>query len=87
LGKLIEHYDCANVSEEHTYQNDKCPNCKKEIKALGVDYRVMQNYYICKDCKEFFPEISHEYLCLKCENRFKLEDARWQSSINYKIIK
>ena len=85
LGKLIEHYDCGNITEENTYENDKCPNCKKEIKALGVDYRVMQNHYICNNCKEFFPEISIEYICLKCENKFKLEDARWKSSINYKI--
>jgi len=62
-----------------------CPSCHKKIKALGVDYRVLQNHYICNDCKEFFPEISIEYLCLKCQNRFKLEDARWSSSINYKV--
>jgi response regulator of citrate/malate metabolism len=86
LGKLIEHYDCANVSEEHTYQNDKCPNCKKEIKALGVDYRVMKNHYICNDCKELFPEISIEYLCLKCKNKFNLKEARWQSSPYYKVV-
>jgi len=86
LGKLIEHYDCGNITEEHTYQNDICPNCKKEIKALGVDYRVMQNHYICNNCEEFFPEISTSYICLKCENKFKLEDARWKSSMNYKII-
>lgn len=85
LGKLIEHYDCGNITEENTYENDKCPNCKKEIKALGVDYRVMKNHYICNNCKEFFPEISIEYLCLKCENRFELEDARWKTSINYKV--
>jgi len=86
LGKLIEHYDCGNVSEESTYQDDKCPNCNKEIKALGVDFRVMQNHYICNSCKEFFPEISIEYLCLKCENKFKLEETRWKSSINYKVV-
>ena len=86
LGKLIEHYDCGNITEENTYENDTCPNCKKEIKALGVDYRVMQNHYICNNCKEFFPEISVEYLCLKCENKFKIDDARWKSSINYKVI-
>ncbi|MFQ5781637.1 MAG: response regulator [Nitrosopumilus sp.] len=86
LGKLIEHYDCGNISEESTYENDKCPNCDKLIKALGVDYRVMQNHYICNDCKEFFPEISADYLCLKCENKFKLEDARWKSSTNYKVL-
>jgi len=85
LGKLIEHYDCGNVSEESDYENDECPNCKKKIKALGVDYRVMQNHYICNNCHEFFPEISTDYICLKCENRFKLDDARWSSSTNYKV--
>ena len=84
LGKLIEHYDCGNITEENTYANDMCPTCHKEIKALGVDYRVMQNHYICNDCKEFFPEISTNYLCLKCENKFKLDECRWKSSPNYK---
>jgi len=86
LGKLIEHYDCGNITEDNTYTNDTCPNCKKEIKALGVDYRVMHNHYICNNCKEFFPEISTEYLCLNCENNFKMDDARWKSSTNYKVV-
>ncbi len=86
LGKLIEHYDCGNVSEENTYANDMCPSCSKKIKALGVDYRVMQNHYICNNCKGFFPEISTDYLCLKCENKFKLDKCRWKSSPNYKAI-
>lgn len=86
LGKLVEHYDCGNISEESTYKNDKCPNCDKEIKALGVDYRLMQNHYICNNCSEFFPEISTYYLCLKCENKFKLEEGRWKASKNYKVL-
>jgi len=86
LGKLIEHYDCGNITEEKTYENDTCPNCNKEIKALGVDYRVMINHYICNNCNEFFPEISTDYICLKCENKFKLEEARWKSSVNYKVV-
>jgi len=86
LGKLIEHYDCGNISEENTYENDQCPNCNKEIKALGVDYRTLQNHYLCNNCKNFFPEISTDYLCLNCENKFKLEDGRWKTSPNYKVI-
>ena len=86
LGKLVEHYDCGNISEESTYENDKCPNCDKEIKALGVDYRVLQNHYICNNCSEFSPEISTYYLCLKCENKFKLEEGRWKTSKNYKVV-
>ncbi len=86
LGKLVEHYDCGNISEESTYKNDKCPNCDKEIKALGVDYRLLQNHYICNNCTEFFPEISTYYLCLKCENKFKLEEGRWKTSKNFKVV-
>lgn len=86
LGKLIEHYDCGNISEENTYVDDKCPSCSKLIRALGVDYRVMQNHYVCNSCKGFFSEISHSYLCLKCENKFKLEECKWTSSPNYKVL-
>jgi len=86
LGKLIEHYDCGNITEDNTYHVDTCPNCKKEIKALEVDYRVMHNHYIWNNCKEFFPEISTEYLCLNCENNLKIDDARWKSSTNYKVV-
>ncbi len=85
LGKLIEHYNCGNVSEERTYQNDKCPSCNKEIKALGVDYRVLPNHYICNNCSDAFSELDSEYLCLKCENKFSLQDVNWQSSCSYKL--
>lgn len=86
LGHLIEHYDCGNITEEASYRDDICPNCHREIKALGVDYRVMQNHYLCNNCNEFFPEISTEYFCLKCEIKFKLNDCTWKSSICYKAV-
>ncbi|NOS62745.1 MAG: response regulator [Nitrosarchaeum sp.] len=86
LGKLIEHYECGNITEESTYTNDVCPSCNKTIKALGVDYRVMQNHYICNNCKGFSSEISTDYLCLKCENKFKFDECRWKTSPNYKLI-
>jgi len=84
LTKLLEHYPCGNISEEAKYKNDKCPSCKKELKALGVDYRVMENHYVCNDCDDVFSEISQHYICLKCENKFKQEEARWHSSPYYK---
>ncbi len=85
VGKLIEHYSCGNISEEHTYENDKCPDCGKEIKALGVDYRAMNNHFICNSCTNFFSEFNTEYLCLKCDHRFGLDEVNWQSSCCYKI--
>ncbi len=86
IGKLIEHYDCGNISEESTYEKDLCPNCKKEIKALGVDHRVMQNHYICNDCNEFHAELSMEYVCLKCDNKFPLDKCKWKTSKIYKVV-
>jgi len=85
LGKLIEHYSCGNVSDENTYENDVCPHCQTKIKAVGVDYRIMSNHYICNNCSDHFSEISSEYLCLKCENKFKLDEVNWQTSCNYKL--
>ncbi len=83
-GKLIEHYDCGNVSLADSYENDTCPKCRKKIKVLGVDYRVMENYYICNDCNERFSELPFEFFCFKCNNKFKLEKASWKTSPGYK---
>lgn len=85
VAKIIEHFKCGNFSEESEYVNDKCPKCKKEIKAVGVDYRVLKNRYLCNKCGEIFQELSSSFLCLKCENRFSLPDARWVTSPFFKV--
>ena len=87
LTKLIEHFDCGNFSPESDYENNICPKCKKEIKALGVDYRIMQNRYVCNNCREIFQELSSRFFCLKCENRFTLGEASWKTSPFYKALK
>ena len=87
ITKLIEHFKCGNFSPEASYEDDKCPKCKKEIKAVGVDYRVMQNQYVCNSCGEVFSEISSSFFCLKCENKFPIDEVRWKTSPFYKTIK
>lgn len=84
-GKLIEHFKCGNVSVEDSYKENKCPKCKKEIKILGVDYKSMDNYYICNDCGDKFSDPSQDYICVKCSNRFPLEKAKWVTSTGYKM--
>jgi DNA-binding NarL/FixJ family response regulator len=86
-GKLIEHFKCGNVSVEDSYKDNKCPKCNKEIKILGVDYKSLDNYYICNSCRNKFPEPSEDYICIKCNNRFTLEKAKWVSSAGYKGYK
>jgi response regulator of citrate/malate metabolism/predicted RNA-binding Zn-ribbon protein involved in translation (DUF1610 family) len=85
-GKLIEHFKCGNVSIDESYSNNICPKCRKEIKILGVDYKTMENYYICNDCGDKFPEPSQDYICVKCSNRFPLEKAKWVTSPGYKTV-
>jgi len=87
ITKLIEHFKCGNFSPESSYEDNKCPKCKKEIKAVGVDYRVMQNQYVCNSCGEIFNDISSHFLCLKCENKFPIEEVRWITSPFYKAVK
>ena len=84
-GKLIEHFKCGNVSVEDSYKENKCPKCKKDIKILGVDYKSMDNYYMCNDCGDKFPDPSQDYVCVKCSNRFQLEQAKWIASAGYKL--
>ena len=85
-GKLIEHFKCGNVSIENSYKDNKCPKCHKEIKILGVDYKSMDNYYICKDCGDKFPDPSQNYFCVKCNNKFQLEKTKWVTSEAYKTV-
>ena len=85
--KIIEHYKCGNVSTESSYIEDKCPKCHQIIKVFGVDYRMQDNFYMCNECKEIFTEISTNYLCLKCNDRFTLEHAKLISSQGYSWLR
>jgi DNA-binding response OmpR family regulator len=85
--KIIEHYKCGNVSSSSSYVDDKCPKCRQLIKIFGVDYRVQDNLYTCNDCSEIFSEILTNYLCLKCNDKFTLEHAKFLSSFGYSWLR
>jgi len=82
--KLIEHYKCGNISPVDTYENDICPKCRKPIEALGVDYKLIVDFFVCNNCDNKFPNPSYDFLCLKCNNRFNVESAKWESSPAFK---
>lgn len=84
--RLIEHFKCGNVTPEDTYKDNICPKCRKELKIIGVDYRIFDNFHICKNCKEKFPEPSVTYVCEKCNSRFGIEQARWITSKAFKVL-
>ena len=82
---LIEHYDCGNLSLEESYIDDKCPNCKKGIKALGVDYRVLKEFFVCRDCQNRFQEYKSSFHCQHCNNKFNMADAKSKTSPFFKM--
>jgi len=86
MAKLIEHFSCGNFSEEKKYVDNLCPKCNKEIKAVGVDYRIITGRYICNSCDDIFTELATTLLCLKCESRFTMDDAKWKTGPYYKVI-
>lgn len=83
---VIEHYNCGNISAARSYKNEQCPNCNESIKVIGVDYRMLENFYVCNDCGDKFPELHWNFRCLKCGNQFDIEHANWRESAGYKII-
>ncbi len=84
-GKLIEHYSCGNISPENTYTDDACPSCHKEIKIVGVDHKVLPNYFVCNDCGTKSHEMTTVYQCDKCGNKFSNDEIKWEKSPAYKI--
>lgn len=85
LEKLLEHYDCGNISSVDSYRDEKCPKCNKKLKILGSDFKILDNFYTCNLCQEKFQDLKFNFLCLKCDNKLKLEQARWKQSPFYKI--
>lgn len=85
--KIIEHYKCGNVTSGSTYIDDKCPKCHNTIKGYGVDYRVQDNMYSCNTCGDIFAEILSEYLCLRCNDKFKIEQAKLLTSSGFSLIR
>ena len=54
---VIHHFRCANVSPEHTYQQDGeliCPKCKQQLRHIGVDYARPSSISTCRACAHTF---------------------------------
>lgn len=83
--EVLEHYPCSNISRRTSYKNDICPQCKKQIKALGVDYRIHSNVYFCNQCNEKFQRPLMTLICRKCNATHTVENTKWTSSNSYRL--
>lgn len=65
-GRMIEHLTCGHIDFEEKFKSEEglfCPNCRKPLGRLGVDYRVFSSLYKCLSCRSAFSDPKMEHLC------------------------
>lgn len=86
--RVLEHFACACVGPEETFVTEKgyfCPKCRKELRAIGVDYRSLGIHYKCQRCGGLSSAPTEEYHCLKCQVYFPKYEANEVSLYSYKL--
>ncbi|MEM2214600.1 MAG: hypothetical protein QXD66_05450 [Candidatus Nezhaarchaeales archaeon] len=66
MGRMIEHMTCGHIDFEERFKSEEglfCPNCKKPLNQLGVDYKVFSSLYRCLSCKSTFSDPDIKYIC------------------------
>ena len=76
----IKEVSCNSCNSVKIAQVFYCPSCNRSNFK-----QENENAYICNDCGEKFSEPSSELLCLKCNNKFKAENVKWQPSPGFKL--
>lgn len=83
-GILIEHYECGKISHDIDFVNNRCPQCKKQLKAIGLDYRTYDNFFICNYCNDRFPEPQADISCNNCKNKQRVFEGKWKSQKRFR---
>jgi len=68
-GEVIEHLSCGYVGFYNEFIKEnrlECPKCRKELKAIGVDYRKLGKAYKCLSCGAVSPIVNETYICQEC---------------------
>lgn len=85
---VLEHFPCGHVSPEEFFATENgylCPKCRRELKAVGLDYRNLGIHYRCQSCGELCSSPTEEYHCLKCQAYFPKYEAREVTLHGYKF--
>ncbi|MDA4127918.1 MAG: hypothetical protein OK422_00400 [Thaumarchaeota archaeon] len=87
-GEAIEHHYCGYLDLADAFTSKegfKCPKCGKPLKALGVDYRRIKNYYRCLSCGKLSGSPNLYLDCSDCQKRTPLDGARLDSFGVYRL--
>ncbi len=89
VGNALEHLNCGHAELEEAFVTPdgfRCPNCKKSLKTIGVDYRRFSNYYSCVNCGRLSGIVDDLLLCNKCGRKLPLEEARHGTLSTYRYV-
>lgn len=88
---LVIHYECNHVAPVEEFVTDRmstyiCPNCKKELKRVGIDYGRPGLGFRCITCGNIS---QYPLVRMVCDNNhiFKLDEVSLLSYHTYKISK
>lgn len=87
-GRALEHMHCGYVDMEEAFMVSdgfKCPKCRKNLKAIGVDYRVAGKYYCCLTCNELQPAPEQLLHCLECSKPTSITEANLPIFYSYSL--
>lgn len=77
-GSAIAHDPCGNIDLSDRYQAEDgtlvCHKCNRNLKAIGVDYSLLDPIYHCLNCKTLLSDIGQFYKCLDCGKSSRAED-------------
>lgn len=85
-GRIFEHFACGkNGLEDEFMAGGKylCPQCGKQLKFLGTDYRSLGVNYKCHACGALATEMVVKWNCMKCSRIFSDEEARVRVIYSY----
>ncbi|MDQ3835672.1 MAG: hypothetical protein M3270_01880 [Thermoproteota archaeon] len=78
-GSAIAHDPCGNIDVSERYRTDDgtlvCPKCNTGLKAIGIDYSLLDPIYRCLNCKTLLSDIGLFYKCLDCGKSSTLEET------------
>ena len=84
----LEHMTCGCIDFVHKFDKGEgelvCPNCKKRLEQIGVDYRSLESWFRCSN-GHLFDRPVPSFRCPKCGGEFTMDTAKIERLYWYQI--
>ena len=76
---VLEHLACGCVQPRSAFETEseeyRCPDCRKTVRALGVDYAKVGQIHTCENCGEQFDTPAYRHVCESCGTALPLSET------------